>query len=42
MRCGSRGNALELWAAVRRIGVYEAAVELCEALRIEIPWIIRW
>ena len=41
-RCGSRGNALELWAAVHRIGVYEAAVELCEALRIEIPWIIRW
>jgi len=41
-RCGSRGNALELWAAVHGIGVYDAAIELCEALRIEVPWIKRW
>jgi len=41
-RCGSRGNALELWAAVRGISVYDAAIELCEALRIEVPWIRRW
>jgi DNA primase len=40
--CGSGGNALELWAAVHRIGVYEAAIALCEALRIEVPWINRW
>jgi DNA primase len=40
--CGSRGNALELWAAVHKAGVYEAAIGLCEALRIEVPWIQRW
>lgn len=40
--CGSRGNALELWAAAKAIGLYEAAVSLCEALRIEVPWKTRW
>jgi DNA primase len=37
-RCSSRGNALELWAAARGIGIYAAALELCERLGIEIPW----
>jgi DNA primase len=41
-RCGSRGNALELWAAAQGIGVYDAAIGLCEALGIEVPWIVRW
>jgi DNA primase len=41
-RCGSRGNALELWAAVQGIGVYDAAVGLCEALGIDVPWIKSW
>ncbi len=40
--CGSRGNAMELWSAVRRIKIKDAAVELCEALGIEVPWITRW
>ncbi len=40
--CGSGGNALELWAAVHRTGVYEAAIALCEAMQIEVPWIKRW
>jgi DNA primase len=39
--CGSRGNALELWAAVRKMSVYAAAVELCRSLDVEIPWITR-
>lgn len=41
-RCGSRGNALELWAAVCRISIHAAAVELCERLGMEVPWIQRW
>jgi len=41
-RCGSRGNALELWAAVRQISLHAAAIELCELLRKEVPWIRRW
>jgi DNA primase len=40
--CGSRGNALELWAAVHGKSVYAAAVELCQALGIDVPWIRRW
>jgi len=41
-RCGSKGNTMELWAAVHRIRLYEAAIGLCEALGIEVPWIWRW
>ncbi len=41
-RCGSHGNALEFWAAVRQLGVHAAAEELCQRLGIEIPWIERW
>jgi DNA primase len=41
-RCGSQGNALELWAAVHRIGVYQAAIEVCQALGLEVPWIRQW
>ena len=40
--CGSRGNALELWSAVRRVSVYAAAVELCQLLGVEVPWVTRW
>lgn len=41
-KCGSRGNVLELWSAVRGISVYAAAVELCERLGKPIPWKTRW
>lgn len=41
-RCGSRGNAFELWAAVHDISEAEAAIELCKLLGLEIPWIYRW
>jgi len=40
--CGSRGNALELWSAVRGVKLYAAAVELCQLLGIEVPWVKRW
>jgi DNA primase len=40
-RCGSRGNALELWAAARGVSLYAAAIELCESLEIDVPWIKR-
>ena len=40
--CGSRGHALELWSAVRGLSVYAAAVELCQLLEVEIPWVTRW
>jgi DNA primase len=41
-KCHSRGNQLELWAAVHKLSLYEAAVDLCRALGREVPWIHRW
>jgi DNA primase len=40
--CGSSGNALELWSAVRGVKLYAAAVELCRLLGMEVPWVKRW
>ncbi len=40
--CGSRGHALELWSVVRGVSLYEAALELCERLGLEPPWVRRW
>jgi len=39
--CGSRGHALELWSAVQGVSLYTAAVELCELLGRETPWVAR-
>lgn len=40
--CGSSGGALELWAAIHDMSVYTAALDLCEKLSIDVPWIRRW
>jgi DNA primase len=37
-KCRSHGNALELWAAVHDLPIYEAALDLCRALGHPIPW----
>ena len=39
---GSSGNVLELWSAVRGVELYAAAVELCQLLGVEVPWVKRW
>ena len=41
-KCHSRGNQLELWAAVRKMSLYEAALDLCRVLAREVPWVRRW
>ena len=41
-RCGSQGNALDLWAAVHGLSLHAAAENLCETMGLEIPWITRW
>ena len=41
-KCQSHGNQLELWDAVHRFPIYEAAVDLCRALGRDVPWIERW
>ena len=41
-KCGSQGNTLELWAAVRQTSLYNASIDLCQTLGRNIPWIERW
>jgi DNA primase len=40
-QCKSHGNQLELWAAVKQLTIYEAAIDLCQILGKEVPWINR-
>ena len=41
-KCGATGNQLDLYAAVTGLPLFQAAVELCERLHKDIPWIIHW
>lgn len=41
-KCHSHGNALELWAAVHHLPLYDAAVHLCHVLGRDVPWVRRW
>ena len=36
---GSKGNQLELWAAVHKLSIYDAAIDLCRAPGREVPQI---
>jgi hypothetical protein len=36
-RCGAGGNALDLYLAVRKLPVYEGALELCARLHLPVP-----
>jgi DNA primase len=38
----SHGNSLELWAAVHKLSLYDAAIDLCRALGRQVPWIKKW
>ena len=37
-RCGAGGNALDLYLAVTKLSLYEAALELCARLHLPVPW----
>ena len=41
-RCHSHGNQLELWAVAKKLPLHEAAVDLCQRLGHDVPWIRRW
>ena len=41
-KCGFTGNQIQLWAAIKGMTVYEAAVDLCRRAGVEVPWIERW
>jgi DNA primase len=38
-RCGSAGNQLDLYAAATRQNLVAAAIDLCERVGCEIPWV---
>ncbi len=40
-KCGRSGNALDLWAAARRLSTYDAALDLCQRLNIPLPLLRR-
>ena len=41
-RCRSQGNVLELWAAATNLSLHQAAIDLCQTLGRDVPWIRRW
>lgn len=41
-KCGCKGNQLDLWAAATKSSLHRAAVDLCEKLHVDIPWIRKW
>lgn len=40
-RRGKKGTVLDLWAMYRGLRLYEAAIDLCKQLNIEVPYIRR-
>ena len=41
-KCHTKGNQLELWAAVDNLTIYDAAIDLCRTLGPDVPEITRW
>jgi DNA primase len=37
--CGAGGNALDLWAALSRLPLHAAVLDLCQRLHHEVPWL---
>jgi len=38
-RCGAGGNALDLWAALSRLPLHAAVLDLCQRLHQAVPWL---
>jgi DNA primase len=38
-RCGAGGNALDFWAALSRLPLHAAVLDLCERLHHPVPWL---
>jgi DNA primase len=41
-RCHRHGNPIDLWAAATNLTLYRAAIDLCQRLGRQVPWIQRW
>ena len=39
--CGAQGNQLDLWAAFRKLPLYEATLDLCQRLDAAVPLLTR-
>ena len=37
--CHSHGNTLDLWAAIRGLPTYRAALDLCQVTNLDPPWL---
>jgi DNA primase len=37
--CRSYGNAMDLWAAVRGLPIYQAALDICHVTHLDPPWL---
>ena len=38
-KCGAGGNQLDLWFTLSSLPPYEAAIDLCDRLRTDVPWL---
>ena len=36
-KCGRSGNGLDLWSHANRLGIYDAALDLCQRLHLAVP-----
>jgi DNA primase len=41
-RCGAQGNQLDLWAAITKLPLHAACLDLCERLNLKPPLAHRW
>jgi DNA primase len=41
-KCGAKGNQIDLWAAVSKLPLFDAARDLCEKAGIDVPEVRRW
>jgi DNA primase len=41
-KCGFAGNQIQLWAKIKELSAYEAALDLCRLAGVQVPWIERW
>jgi DNA primase len=40
--CGAKGNQLDLWVAVSKLPLFQAARDLCEKAGIDVPQVRQW
>jgi len=41
-KCGFAGNPIQLWAKIKGMTLYAAAIDLCHQAGVDVPWVERW